>query len=195
MTPPSVRAVTSSSAGHGLGQDGQRVVARRGERIRKTLQHTDIGVVDGARLAVQQFRCAVDGAAERHPDGLVAEAHAQQRGLRRGARPHQRDRRAGALGGAGSRAQQHAVEVRGGLGDIGVGGQAGVVVAPDLRVHTELAQVLDQVEHEAVVIVDDQDLHQPRLLGVPGRLLGELDAGRQAQLRVHVGEVGLHRAR
>jgi hypothetical protein len=34
-------------------------------------------------------------------------------------------------------------------------------------VHTELAQILDQVEHEAVVVVDDQDLHQHRLLGAP----------------------------
>jgi hypothetical protein len=33
-------------------------------------------------------------------------------------------------------------------------------------VHTELTQVLDQVEHEAVVVVDDQDLHQARLLVV-----------------------------
>ena len=43
--------------------------------------------------------------------------------------------------------------------------QAVVVVAPDLRMHSELSQVLDQVEHEAVVVVDDQDLHQPRLPG------------------------------
>ena len=53
--------------------------------------------------------------------------------------------------------------VLGGVGDVGLGGQAVVVVAPDLRVHPELAQVLDQVEHEAVVVVDDQDLHQARL--------------------------------
>ena len=63
-------------------------------------------------------------------------------------------------------------------GDIGLGGEPLVVVAPHLRVHTKLAQILDQVEHEAVVVVDDQDLHQPRLLGVPASLLSELHAGR-----------------
>ena len=41
-----------------------------------------------------------------------------------------------------------------------------VVIAPHLRLHTQLAQVLDQVEHEAVVVVDDQDLrHRDRLPG------------------------------
>ena len=88
----------------------------------------------------------------------------EQRGLRCGARLDERDGRAGALRGAGAGGEEHAVELLGGLGDVVFGGQAVVVVTPDLRVHTELAQVLDQVEHEAVVVVDDQDLHQPRLL-------------------------------
>ena len=52
-------------------------------------------------------------------------------------------------------------------------GQARVVIAPDLRVHPELAQVLDQVEHEAVVIVDDQDLHRARLPGTMPRPAGQ----------------------
>ena len=108
--------------GHGVGQDRQRVIPRRGERIRKALQHTDIGVKHGAGLAVQQLRCPVDGAAERHPDRLVAEAHAEQRGLGRGAGPHQRDRGARALGGARSGAEQDTVEVRGRRCDVGIGG-------------------------------------------------------------------------
>jgi hypothetical protein len=28
-----------------------------------------------------------------------------------------------------------------------------------LRVNTELAEVLNQIEHEAVVVIDDQNLH------------------------------------
>ena len=43
-----------------------------------------------------------------------------------------------------------------------------VVIAPHLRVHPELTQVLDEVEHEAVVVVDDQDPHRARLLGFRG---------------------------
>ena len=103
-------------------------------------------------------------AAERHPDGLVAQAHAQQRGRGRGAGAHQRDRRARAFGCARAGAEQNAVEILGRLGDVGVGGQALVVVTPHLRVHAQLAEILDQVEHEAVVVVDDQNLHRARLL-------------------------------
>jgi hypothetical protein len=35
--------------------------------------------------------------------------------------------------------EEHAVELLGGRGDVGVGSEPGVVVTPDLRVHTELA--------------------------------------------------------
>ena len=63
--------------GNGLRKDRQRVVPGRGERIRETLQHPGIGVVHDARLTVQQLGRTVDSAAERHPDGLVAEADAQ----------------------------------------------------------------------------------------------------------------------
>ena len=71
-----------------------------------------------------------------------------------------------ALGCARAGAEQNAVEILRGLGDVGVGGQALVVVTPDLRVHSQLAEILDQVEHEAVVVVDDQNLHRPGY-GVP----------------------------
>ena len=59
---------------YGLRQDGQRMVARRDEGVRKALEHTDIGMEHRARLAMQQFRRAVNGGAERHSDGLMAEA-------------------------------------------------------------------------------------------------------------------------
>ena len=139
------------------------MVARRGERIRQALEHSPIGVEDGAGLAVQQFRCAVDGAAERDADGLMAQADAEQRRRRGRARVDQRDGRTGPFRGAGAGAEQHPVEFVGDGGDVGVGGQAVVVVAPDLRVHPELTQILHEVEHEAVVVVDDQNLHVTRL--------------------------------
>ena len=53
-------------------------------------------------------------------------------------------------------------------GDIRFVGQPRVVVAPDLRVHPELTEILHEVEHEAVVIVDDQNPHQARLPVVVG---------------------------
>ena len=87
--------------------------------------------------------------------GVAAAAQARTSGIDAPARS----------GVPGPGTEQDAVELLGGLGDVGVGGQAVVVVTPHLRVHTELAQILDQVEHEAVVVVDDQDLHQARLLG------------------------------
>ena len=146
--------------GQRLGHDRQRVVPGRGERIRKSLQHTGIRVIHAAGLTVQQFGRPVHGGPEGHADGLVAEADTQQRGVRRGAGPHQVDRRAGALGGARAGAQQDAVDL--GSGCCGVG-QPGVVVTPHRRLDTQLAQVLHQVEDEAVVVVDDQDLHRPRL--------------------------------
>src|SRR3954453_15250753 len=107
---------------------------------------------------MQQFGRAVDGAAERRSDCLVAEAHSEQRGLRRGARLDERNGRARTLGSAGPGGEEDAVELFGGLGGGGVGGEPVVVVTPDLRLHTELTQVLDQVENETVVVVDDQDL-------------------------------------
>ncbi len=163
MTPPSCRRDHLELGGHGVGQDRQRVVPSRRERVGQTREHARVGVVDRAGLAVQQFGSTVDGAAERHPDRLVPEAHAQQRGARRGARMHQRDGRAGPLRRARSGAEQHTVEFLSGAGDISFGGQAVVVIPPHLGVHSELAEVLDQVEHEAVVIVDHQDLHPNRL--------------------------------
>ena len=76
--------------GQRLGQNRQRVIAGRGKWIRKSLQHTDIGVEYAAGLAVQQFGRAVDGAAERHADGLVTQAHAQQRSVRAAAQARTR---------------------------------------------------------------------------------------------------------
>ena len=168
MTPPCGARGDLEFVRHGVGQNRQRVIAGGREWVRKSLQHTDIGVEHGAGLAVQQFRCAVDGGPERHPDGLVAQAHAQQRGGRRGAGANQRDRRTGAFGCARPGLSSTPSKSVGGLGDVGVGGQPRVVVTPDLRVHPQLAQILDQVEHEAVVVVDDQNLHQARLLGYFG---------------------------
>ena len=78
-----------------------------------------------------------------------------------GACTNQADRRAGAFRGARSRAEQDTVELRGDGGRLV--GEPGVVIAPHVGLDTQLAEVLHQVEHEAVVVVDDQDPHRVRL--------------------------------
>ena len=65
--------------------------------------------------------------------------------------------------------------------DQGVRGEPFVVVAPDLRRHAQLTQILDQVEHEAVVVVDDQDAHRHRLPAV-NRGMQVTDSARGAAL-------------
>ena len=130
------------------------MVASRGEWIRKALQDTDISVEDGAGLAVQQLRRPIHRRPERDPDGLVSEGTPSS-GVRAAAGPDHPDRSPGPLRCAGARAQQNAVEIPGRRGDLGVTRQPVVIVAPDLGVDSELAQVLNQVEDEAVVIVDD----------------------------------------
>ena len=137
------------------------MVAGRREWIRKSLQHTDIGVVDAAGLAVQQFGRAVHGGAECDPDGLVPEADPEQRGALAAAhartRPIDAPARSGVPGPGLSSTPSNCV------GDGGLVGEPCVVVAPHLGLDAQLAEVLHQVEHEAVVVVDDQDPHRARL--------------------------------
>ena len=62
-----------------VGLDGQRVVAGGREGRRQAVQHAGAFVLDLAGLAVQQLGGAADGRAVGDGDGLVPEAHAEQR--------------------------------------------------------------------------------------------------------------------
>ena len=62
---------------HAAGHDGQRVVPGCGEGVGQTLQHTVVGVHDGARLAVQELRRTIHGRPEGDTDRLVSEADTQ----------------------------------------------------------------------------------------------------------------------
>ena len=77
------RAVTSRQSGTRRALDHQRVVARRLERVRQPGEHALAVVVDRRRLAVHDPRGAHDLAAEGLADGLVAQADAQDRDLAR----------------------------------------------------------------------------------------------------------------
>ena len=148
------------------------MVARGGERVGQTRENALAGVVDDAGLAVQEFGCPVDGGAECGADRLVSEAHPEKWRLGRGTRRDQVHRRACALRCAGAGAQQNAVELgrcrRDGVGP----GEVRIVVAPDHGPCSQLSEVLDQVEHEAVVVVDDENPHGSRVFCPPRALHG-----------------------
>src|SRR5262245_58737934 len=106
-------------------------------------------VIDGTGLPVQQLRRAAHGGAKGHGDRLVTEAHTED-GDVAATLLNQRDADARLLRHARSWGEQYAVvrpAVRG----------RHLVVAPDLAVRAELTEILDQVENEAVVVVDDED--------------------------------------
>src|SRR4029079_2577945 len=67
--------------GHGTVLDGERMVAGHRERRGDHREHAAIVVHDGRELAVHHPLGTNDAAAERLPDRLVAQAHAEHRDL------------------------------------------------------------------------------------------------------------------
>ncbi len=63
---------------HAQGRNDQRVIAHDRQRCRQALEHTNLPVLDVARLAVHQSIGPHDLAPERLADRLVAEADAKQ---------------------------------------------------------------------------------------------------------------------
>src|SRR5581483_5423645 len=131
--------------------DDQRVVTRGFERIRQTGEDTLARVMDHRGLAVHDLARAHDTRAERLTDALVAEADAEYRDLA-AELPHECERDARLIRGAGAGRDDDA---RGrSLADFL---DRECVVAHDLDVFAELAQVLDEVVGEAVVVVDHEN--------------------------------------
>ena len=170
----------------------ERVVARGGKRIGQPGE--DAGPVVGHKthLAVQQLRRAVHDAAERHADGLVTEAHPEQRDAALGALAHQRHADACRLRDPRARGDQHPVDPQPSkLLD------ADLVVAPHQALRAELAEVLHEVEDERVVVVHDQDpghrspsthrsasgVHDGRAESADGRFVSGLAGASQARDR------------
>ena len=144
---------------HGLGLGRQRMVAGGGERRRQVGEHAGPVVLDRAQLAVHHLPRAADRGAERLGDRLVAEADAQDRDAAGGG-ADQRQRDAGAVGIAGPGRDHDRV---GRHGDRILHRQR--VVAVDDGLGPELAQIVDEVVGEAVVVID-QEQHR---LARPGR--------------------------
>ena len=98
---------------------------------------------------MQELRCPIDGRPVGRGDRLMSEAHAEDRNVT-GALAHDVHAHPGILWSARSRTQENAV-IRAGLGG------RDLVISTDGDVSAQLREVLHEVEHEGVVIVDDQD--------------------------------------
>src|SRR5918992_6088493 len=65
--------------GQAVALDHERVVSRRHEIVLDFRKNAAAVMADAGNLAVHHLLCAHDPAAERLPDGLMAEAHAEDR--------------------------------------------------------------------------------------------------------------------
>src|SRR3954467_6486068 len=135
------------------GVHDERVIAPDGQRRGQAGEDRAPVVLDGRRLAVDGH-VTHDATAEGLRHRLMAEAHAQGRhaGLREAA--GDLDRHAGLVGRARPGRDDDAVEAA--LEQLV---DARAVVAHDLELAPQLAQVLDEVVGERVVVVDHEDLH------------------------------------
>ncbi len=134
-----------------LALDDQRVIAGAGEFVIEAAEDATAVVGDGRGLAVHQVRGADHPAAVGLADRLMAETDAEDRDV--GAEPLDRldaDAGFGRRAGAGGEDDPLGIE-RGHLVD------GDLVVAHDLHHRAFLADIVDEVEGEAVVIVDDQE--------------------------------------
>ena len=150
--------------GQRVALDDQRVVAGRLERVGQTGEDADAVVADEGGLAVHHLRGADDLAPEHLADALEAEADAEHRDAPLGR-------------GAGSASLEIPASTGGpGPGEIrmpsgGSRASASTVIASlrsTIGLGAELAQVLDEVVDERVVVVDDEDAraHGPVTLPV-----------------------------
>ena len=155
--PVSVRAVTSSSAGHRLRQHRQRVVAGGGERVRQPGEHAARrgGPCWSCRAAVRVRGRRCRRTPRRSPGarGTPRAAACRPRRMRAPVRCDAgplRRARAGVSRTPSKSAAACAVARR----------RAGRRRCARPRLRAELTQILHQVEHEAVVVVDDQNAHR-----------------------------------
>ena len=82
ISPSSVSAVISRQSGNRVALDDERMIARRGKRIRHALEQIFSVVLNRRSLAVHHAVIHHDFRAERVPDALMAEADAEHRNLR-----------------------------------------------------------------------------------------------------------------
>src|SRR5664280_2596021 len=142
--------VNGQFARHASALDHQRMIARRLERPVDAAQHAGAGVLDLEHLAVRRRR-AHYLAAERLADRLMPEADTEDRNVRCGL-GNQIEADAGFVRGAGAGREHDGFR----FGGDHIGGR-NLVVAMHDNVRPQPAQVMEQVEGEAVVVVDQND--------------------------------------
>ncbi len=129
----------------------QGVVPGGPERVRQAGQHPPAVVMDEGRLAVHDRVRPDHPAPEYLADALMAQAHAEHRRARGTEDGDHAVAGTGVLGSPRPWGDEHAVR-RQRHHAVGIDG----VVAEDHRVGAQLPQVLDQVVHKAVVIVENK---------------------------------------
>jgi hypothetical protein len=138
--------------GKAVAVDDQRVVPRGLEGRRHVLEHALARVANARELAVHWLWCPHHLAAEYLPDRLVAEADAEHRQLGLGRRLDEVHADTGLVGRAGAwREHDGAGFERQRLLD------ADLVVAVNGAARAEIAQEVDEVVGEAVVVIDEEE--------------------------------------
>src|SRR2546428_1597185 len=140
----------------GCGVARNRMVAPGGKGIRKTLEDCAAIVSHETRLPVEDPRRMADLPAVRCPDPLMAEANAERRGRRaqlvEDISTHAEIPRVGRMAWPGRQDDR----IRRKLPHLF---HRDSVVAIDARVGSDFPNLLVQVVHEGIVVVDDEDLH------------------------------------
>ena len=140
---------------HAFGRDGEGMIARRLEIVVQAAEHAFAGVMDARQLAVHRLGRAHDLAAIGLADGLMAQAHAQDRHAAvRLCDQLQADARL--VGGAGPGRQHDAFGLQ---RQRLARGQRVIALDPHLR--AQLAQIVEQVVGEAVIVIDQKDHGAP----------------------------------
>src|ERR1700690_612299 len=142
--------VDGELARHAGAFDHERMIARGVERPVDAAENAGAAVLDLEHLAVRRRR-AHDFAAERLSDRLVAEEDAENRNAWRGL-DDEFETGAGLVRRAGARREHDGFRLSGDH----LGGR-NLVVAMHDDVRPQPAQVMEQVEGEAVVVVDQND--------------------------------------
>ena len=137
--------------GHRVAGDDERVVARRGERVRQPGEHAGVRVADLRRLAVHHVRRAHDRAAVQLADALQAEAHAEHGDAPLAEVPDRGVREPGVGRAARAGRDEHRV----GPERVHLVERHRVVAVHD-RLRAQLTEVLHEVVDERVVVVDDE---------------------------------------
>ena len=157
-----VQALTSNSSGRSFCSTIERVVARGSHGHGQALKYGFIVVHDRAGFAVHEMSGPDDVSAERFADRLVAEAYSKHRNFtRKVADQIDADaclmRRAGA-GRDNDLFRMHGLDLA----------HRDLVVAANLDVAAQFADVLDEVVGERIVVVEDENQEELLVLAYTG---------------------------